>query len=228
MKYGKKLPIIVLAFTLFACGTAGAAAISAKAEKSNAGTPADRSVEKETSSLMSTEDENGRTQYSEDGENWMTEAEYEKEHPESDVVWWTYEEYKAWLDNERAALPALIGQPHHYYDANGVLQKDVWTKEKIDAAILQYEQELERIKNGEKVSKTVDGDDNIGMSMTPPAEAPAVEHSSTVHASGGNTIDLGSYDTKEEASKAIRDYCEKQVKAGKMTQQEADSILGAE
>ena len=68
----------------------------------------------EESTLMSYVDPaDGRTYYSFDGGKTfepLTDAEFEARFPTPDVVWWTYDEYKAWLDNEKVELQSLLGQ----------------------------------------------------------------------------------------------------------------------
>ncbi|RUT44664.1 M56 family metallopeptidase [Paenibacillus anaericanus] len=67
-------------------------------------TEVSQSFEISTLSLMSRVD-NGATQYSTDeGKTWMTQAELDAMYPVPKVEWWTYDEYKAWLDNETIEL----------------------------------------------------------------------------------------------------------------------------
>ena len=44
-----------------------------------------------------------------DGENWVAEADYEKNNPTPDVEWWTAEEYEKWIAEQKKELEALIG-----------------------------------------------------------------------------------------------------------------------
>lgn len=225
MKHERKLLSVLLALTFLACGTVSAVAASSNAERQNVGTFADADTSSATVFSYSADGKN-HTYSMDDMQTWMTEAEYQKAYPTSDIVWWTYDEYKAWLDNERTTLPALIGQEYSYRDADGVLHNEVWTQERVNAAIARYEQTLDSIRNGAKVSKTVDGDDSIGMIMNP-SVPPAVGCSAAIEFSDGNIIDLGLYDTKGEVFQAVKDYCDKQVETGNMTRQEADKILSA-
>ena len=68
----------------------------------------------EESTLMSYVDpSDGKTYYSFDGGKTfepMTDAEFEARFPTPDVEWWTYDEYKAWLKQEKVALQSLIGE----------------------------------------------------------------------------------------------------------------------
>ena len=116
----------------------------------------------EESTLMSYVDPaDGRTYYSFDGGKTfepLTDAEFEARFPTPDVVWWTYDEYKAWLDNEKVELQSLLGQTSGDY---------TWTQQKIDETIALYESILKDIQNGVLYSKTVDGSDDVMLSMNP-------------------------------------------------------------
>ena len=97
----------------------------------------------EESTLMSYVDPaDGRTYYSFDGGKTfepLTDAEFEARFPTPDAVWWTYDEYKAWLDNEKVELQSLLGQTGGDY---------TWTQQKIDETIALYESILKDIQNG--------------------------------------------------------------------------------
>jgi len=74
-----------------------------------------------------------------------------------DVVWWTYDEYKTWLEQERLNLQNAIGKKT-WNSTDGWF---VWTQEKVDKKIRIYEQDLRDIKNGMMISKTVDGSNEV-------------------------------------------------------------------
>ena len=116
----------------------------------------------EESTLMSYVDPaDGRTYYSFDGGKTfepLTDAEFEARFPTPDAVWWTYDEYKAWLDNEKVELQSRLGQTSGDY---------TWTQQKIDETIALYESILKDIQNGVLYSKTVDGSNEVMLSMNP-------------------------------------------------------------
>ncbi len=74
--------------------------------------PTETTMDEET--LMSYVDPaDGRTYYSFDGGKTfepLTDAEFEALYPTPDIEWWTYDEYKAWLDNEKVQLQEMRGQ----------------------------------------------------------------------------------------------------------------------
>ena len=108
----------------------------------------------------------GKTYYSFDGGKTfepMTDAEFEARFPTPDVEWWTYDEYKAWLENEKVQLQSLLGE-EAWTNGSGSF---IWTQEKIDETIALYESILEDMKNGVMYSKSVDGQDDMMVSYNP-------------------------------------------------------------
>ena len=73
------------------------------------------------------------------------------------VEWWTYDEYKEWLEKEKVQLQDMIGE-WGWTSGRGEF---VWTQEIVDEAIAMYENVLENIKNGMLYSKTIYGDDGL-------------------------------------------------------------------
>ena len=108
----------------------------------------------------------GKTYYSfDDGETFepLTDAEFEARFPTPDIEWWTYDEYKAWLDKEKVQLQDMLGQ-EAWTGGEGSF---VWTQEKIDEAIALYEEILQDIQNGMMYSKTIDGQEDMMVSYDP-------------------------------------------------------------
>ena len=127
--------------------------------------PTETTMDEET--LMSYIDPaDGKTYYSfDDGKTFepLTDAEFEALYPTPDIEWWTYEEYKAWLDKEKVQLQEMLGQEGW----TGGKGSFVWTQEKIDETIALYEEILADIQNGVMYSKTVDGQDDMMVSYSP-------------------------------------------------------------
>jgi hypothetical protein len=98
-------------------------------------------------------------QYSADGgQTYLDEEEFLSQYSIPDVEWWTYEEYKAWLEDEKVQLQSMIGEKGW----TNRLGEFVWTQEIVDETIAQYEKTLEEIRDGKKVSKPIqDGDTMI-------------------------------------------------------------------
>lgn len=98
----------------------------------------------------------GERQYSVDGgETWMSEERYQAEYgswgDDWQVEWWTYDEYKAWLEEEKLALQDCIGSRAWTSGDGGF----TWDQKKVDETVAMYEGILEEIKNGALYSKTI-------------------------------------------------------------------------
>ena len=74
---------------------------------------------------------------------------------------------KSGSPSKRKKLEALIGTGDGWYDGQGVFHE--WTRESVDAAIAQYQETLESIKNGTLYSKDSE-DDGDSYAMIPPTE----------------------------------------------------------
>ena len=178
------------------------------------------------SSLMSYVDPtDGKTYYSfDDGKTFepLTDAEFEARFPTPDVEWWTYDEYKAWLDKEKVQLQSLLGESA-WTSGSGSF---VWTQEKIDETIAMYEDILADIKNGVMYSKSVDGQDQLMMSYNPADIGTSTDTKELyVKLDNGEEHTFGPYETNAEMLAAVKPFCTEQVKLGNMKQSEADEIL---
>jgi beta-lactamase regulating signal transducer with metallopeptidase domain len=172
--------------------------------------------------MLAYNDEDGNIYYSADGgETFFNEKEFNEKYPSPEVEWWTYEEYKEWLDNERIQLQSMLGEKAW----TGGRGEFVWTQEMIDETIACYEEILQKIDNGVKVSKTVDGSEEIQIATYDDKEHFMESVEGAAIASDKETKVFGPYDTKEELLDAIKSYCEEQVRLGNMTQQAADEII---
>ena len=182
-------------------------------------------IEYTENTLMSYVDPtDGKTYYSfDDGKTFepMTDEEFDARFPTPNVEWWTYDEYKAWLDNEKVQLRSLLGET----DTIGG-QKFTWTQEEIDKTIAMYEETLADIKNGIMYSKSVDGDDQLIMSYDPADISTSTDEKGLyIKLDNGKEYTFGPYETDEALLAAVKPFCEKQVRLGNMTQSEADEII---
>ena len=106
-----------------------------------------------------TNPKDGKNYYSWDGgKTWepLTDEEFRQRSPLADVEWWTYDEYAAWLANEKKELQTMLGEKGW----TGGRGEFVWTQEIIDETIAMYEGILQEIKEGKLYSKSVGGDTN--------------------------------------------------------------------
>lgn len=103
----------------------------------------------------------------------------------TEVEWYTYEEYKAWLDAEKAALQALVGAGAKGWTAtSGVFE---WTQERVDETIALYEGILADIGNGLLVSKP-DALEDATFQATPADEQTISFHSTDTASMAGQTV----------------------------------------
>ena len=139
MKIKKTSKFAVMISAVLVIGVTGGFATSAS------------SLEKNTETAQ----ENGETTVA------LNEVNIQEDEPlsSSDVEWWTAEEYAKWLDEEKEVLQSMIGEKA-YTGGDGWF---VWTQEKVDETIALYEDNLQKIKDGMKLSKS--SDDAVGITM---------------------------------------------------------------
>ena len=139
MKIKKTSKFAVMISAVLVIGVTGGFATSAS------------SLEKNTETAQ----ENGETTVA------LNEVNIREDEPlsSSDVEWWTAEEYAKWLDEEKEDLQSMIGEKA-YTGGDGWF---VWTQEKVDETIALYEDNLQKIKDGMKLSKS--SDDAVGITM---------------------------------------------------------------
>ena len=154
----------------------------------------------------------------------MSAEEFEGQYPSPDIQWWTYDEYKSWLDNEREALQGVVGE-------KSWTAGQVWfvvTQEVVDKTIAEYEQILQNIKDGMMYSKTVDGkaDVDIMVGYDPKGTVSRGGYELFVTLENGTQQWIGPYETPGQLLAAVESFCDEQVKLGNMDQQEAGEIIG--
>lgn len=161
MKTKKSTVLSIALAVLIVAGTATAFATSAKVEDDKANSTTLMAGIEKTYTI------DGKTYYEFWDGTTMEESEYLKKYPMPEVEWWTYEEYKEWLDNEKKELQSMLGSTG---SING--EKFTWTQEKIDEAIAMYEEILQEIKDGVKYSKTVneEGDPLLSEAQAAPSD----------------------------------------------------------
>ena len=169
MKIKKTSLVTLIVAAILVVGMATAFATSAKADENRPHKDSAYMTEvtdtvMEGSAMMSyVNPKDGRTYYSFDGGKTfepLTDEEFEARFPTPDIEWWTYDEYKEWLENEKVQLQDMIGE----WGWTGGRGEFVWTQEIVDETIAMYEDILEDIKNGMLYSKTIDGgDDQSGV-----------------------------------------------------------------
>ena len=118
-----------------------------------------------------------------------------------------------------------------FYDkgANGGYYCREWTQEDVDTLYGQWQEQLALMKEGYRFTKQIPFDDECGISgvFGPEADEPPVSASGAtiITLPNGSRVDLGHFDTTDEAKHAVEVYLSQQVEAGTLTQSEADNIL---
>lgn len=147
----------------------------------------------------------------------------------SDVEWWTYDEYKAWLEEEIVQLNNALGEKG-WTNKTGEF---VWNQEKIDETIQMYEETLEEIKNGAHISiamiENSEADGTVtGIQMEnydADAEEVGVSSLWLCVTEDGEPKVFGPYQTNEELLAEVKPYFEEQISLGNMTEEDAQEIL---
>lgn len=109
--------------------------------------------------------ESGNTLYTFDnGKSYVALSETEKAElfNTPDIEWWTYDEYKQWMEDEKRNMEDMIGEKCS--DSRG---EYVWSQEDVDAQMKIYEQNLDDLKNGKMLSKTVNGNPDLQIGYDP-------------------------------------------------------------
>lgn len=128
-------------------GTAEARTLDSSASK------ATKSISKEmvvsttddSDGVMSYKDKtSGKSFVSEDnGATWVSEEAYNSSYPAINYEWWTYDEYKVWLEQEKKTLQEMADEHTRVKTSEGTF---LWTQELTDQYIDEYEQTLKDIK----------------------------------------------------------------------------------
>ena len=168
MKYKKaSILAVALAVALVVSATTAFAASASPASHEQQDRQLNaESVIDEGTLLSYIDPKDGKTYYSFDGGKTfeaMTDEEFARRFPTPNVEWWTYEEYAAWLEQEKVNLQSMLGET----GSTGGRGEFVWTQEIIDETIAMYEGILQEIKEGMMYSKSVGGDENLMMSYNP-------------------------------------------------------------
>lgn len=178
MKIKKTSKFAVMISAVLVIGVTGGFATSAS------------SLEKNTETAQ----ENGETTVA------LNEVNIREDEPLSspDVEWWTAEEYAKWLDEEKEVLQSMIGEKA-YTGGDGWF---VWTQEKVDETIALYEDNLQKIKDGMKLSKSADDVVGVTMAYSPENIEYVKQEAETVTENKGSNENVFSEEQLSEYAKA--------------------------
>ncbi|MDO5423360.1 MAG: M56 family metallopeptidase [Eubacteriales bacterium] len=142
-----------------------------------------------------------------------------------DTVWWTSEAYKQMMDTEREKLEDLLGETIGSTPSSGEI---VVTEAMIEEQMTVYEEIYQELEDGWMVSKSMDGNEELGGSFHP---ADIVSGTGTAELQLGILLNdgteetFGPYETAEEMLSEVKPFCEEQVKLGNLSPDEAEEII---
>lgn len=219
--------ILLIAFCATGCSTSIESSLSsAQSEQTVLPTQSTVSIEtntENTASVYEQQKKDGTTVYSLDGgSTWINQEDFEKEYPSHNIEWWTYDEYADYIEQQKIALQEMVD--NHITGHTDNRGDFVWTQELADETIKKYEQDLEKIKNEVKISKSIEGLDDCeyeSYSLNPQSTPDVIFEISLPN---GVTKQFFGKD-RTEVYEQIKKYCTQQIKAGNLTQEDIDKIL---
>ena len=163
-----------------------------------------------------------------DGRDFLVPGGEAEDKPEFGEV----SEYEDWMKQERAYYQGLADSGDKlfwYKNDNDVYACREWTQKDVDALYSKWQEQLDLMKQGHRFTKTITLPDGglLSGEFGPEANAPPVSApgSTIITLPDGSTMDLGHFDTAEEATQAVEQYLTQRVKDGLLTPAEADKIL---
>ena len=149
---------------------------------------------------------------------------------DNSLEFWEIGEFETWMEQQRIEYQQLvdIGDKSFYdKDANGDYFCREWTQQDLDALYAEWQEQLGLMKQGYRFTKPIiNSEDGSLVGVFGPETSPSTAAGSTIITMpNGSTVDLGHFDTTEEAKKAVEKYLKQQVTEGMLTQQQADTIL---
>lgn len=148
------------------------------------------------------------------------------------LEYWSIDEFENWMEQqyeENQRLADSHDKSFYDKDMNGDYYCREWTQEDVDALYTEWQEQLELMKQGYQFTKSIPYsiDGVISGVFGPEANDPPVSAlgSTIITLPDGSMVDLGYFDTTDEAAQAVEQYLTQQVKAGILTQDEADKIL---
>ena len=141
-----------------------------------------------------------------------------------DVTWWTVEGYSAWMMYEQRILEGMLGSTFYW---DGETDETVVTQEYIDATMAIYQEDLQYLAEGWLVSKTINGNPNISLKISPAdlENGRAKEFEIAFRLNNGREAHFGPYDTAAELLEELIPFTAAEVAAGNLDQSEADEVI---
>lgn len=149
------------------------------------------------------------------------------------VDFWSIDEFEAWMQTEKQKNQKLADakdNSFYYKDSGGNYSCRAWSQADVDALYADWQNQLEKMKQGYHFTKTITTDDGglLAGAVDPEtwnANASVSLGSTVITMPDSSTVDLGQFNTSKEAEEAVKIYLETQVKSGTLTKAQADTIL---
>ena len=141
-----------------------------------------------------------------------------------DTVWWTWEGYQAMMEKHLADLKSMLGQV--IGSTSSTAQVTV-TQDMINEQTAEYEQTVLKLRDGWMISKSVDGNDQIGLQFDPADIAAGTgprQLQCYIELLDGTGMEFGPYETAGEMLLNIVPFLLGQVRAGNLDLEEARDI----
>lgn len=149
------------------------------------------------------------------------------------VDFWSIDEFEAWMQTEKQKNQKLADakdNSFYYKDSSGNYSCRAWSQADVDALYADWQNQLEKMKQGYHFTKTITTDDGglLAGAVDPEtwnANASVSLGSTVITMPDTSTVDLGQFNTSKEAEEAVKIYLETQVKNGTLTKAQSDTIL---
>lgn len=217
------LLLISMGLILTACGTANIPNTTARSPQSESGTTLNT---EETAAQFPSNTNDIKSEESSVVQNTPNDSELDP------LEYWDIDEFESWMEQqheENQRLADSHDKSFYYKGTNGDYYCREWTQEDVDALYSQWQEQLALMKQSYQFTKPIPySDDGVITGVfgpeanEPPISAPG---STVITLPDGSTVDLGHFDTAEEATQAVKKYLAQQVKEGLLTQAEANKIL---
>lgn len=217
--------LLSVALTLIACGTTETPNTTTELQQSERNMMSDISKTSTETSPITNED---TTEYEEQFvvQSTPNDSDY------AQLEYWSIAEFEIWMEQQHEENQRLAdNHDKSFYekDVNGDYYCREWTQEDVDVLYAEWQEQLGLMKQGYQFTKPIPYSDDGVISGVfgpeandPPVSAPG---STIITLPDGSTVNLGHFDTADEAAEAVEQYLTQQVEKGTLTQKEANDIL---
>ena len=141
-----------------------------------------------------------------------------------DAVWWTYEGFKAASDQYLQGLKDNLGETVGYDGNNNPL---IVTQAWIEEDAVTAAETLQKLQDGILISKSLSGNKDVGMEIDP-AEVESWSSDRAIECTigllDGTEAHFGPYETMEEFREQVEPFCQEQLAAGNLSQEDMDEV----